>query len=126
VAADGKSLEKLARRALSGKGAHVGTRNVFSGLGWQAAGSKPRGVPHSVYQLLKHMSYWQDWVVAWLEGKNPAAPRHPEAGLRKPPPPVGPSGTRPCGSFVGGSGSSSAPVAALVSRPSEAGRADSR
>jgi hypothetical protein len=26
--------------------------------------------------LLKHMSYWQDWVVAWLEGESPAGPRH--------------------------------------------------
>jgi hypothetical protein len=76
MSADGKALEKLARRALSGKGAHVETNKVFSGLDWKAAGSKPRGVPHSVYQLLRHMSYWQDWVVQWLKGKDPAVPRH--------------------------------------------------
>jgi uncharacterized damage-inducible protein DinB len=74
--ADSKALEKLARRALSGKDAHVATKEVFSGLDWQAAGSKPRSVPHSLYQLLKHMSYWQDWVVQWLAGKNPGVPRH--------------------------------------------------
>lgn len=76
MGADSKALEKLARRALSGKGAHVATKDVFSGVAWQAAGSKPRGVSHSLYQLLKHMSYWQDWVVAWLEGRSPAAPLH--------------------------------------------------
>jgi hypothetical protein len=73
---DGMTLEKLARRALSGKGSHVKTKDVFSGLEWRAAGLKPHGVPHSVYQLLMHMSFWQDWVVGWLVGRNPAVPRH--------------------------------------------------
>ena len=76
MGAGGKALEELARRALSGKGSHVKTKDVFSGLEWRAAGLKPHGVPHSVYQLLMHMSFWQDWVVAWLAGKDPAVPRH--------------------------------------------------
>lgn len=76
MGADTKALEKIARRALSGKDSHVETGEVFSGLDWRAAGSKPRGAPHSVYQLVEHMSYWQDWAVAWLEGKTPAVPRH--------------------------------------------------
>ena len=76
MSADGKAQQKLARRALSGNGSHSATRDVFAGLDWRAAGKRPRGVPHSVYQLLKHMSYWQDWVVAWLEGESPATPRH--------------------------------------------------
>ena len=76
MSAESKALEKLARYALSGKGAHVATKDVFSGLGWQAAGSKPRRVSHSLYQLLKHMSFWQDWVVQWLKGQSPVVPRH--------------------------------------------------
>jgi hypothetical protein len=76
MSADGRGLEKLARRALSGKGAHVETKDVFSGLDWDTGGSKPRGASHSVYEILKHMSYWQDWVVEWLKGKDPALPRH--------------------------------------------------
>ena len=76
MSADGKGPERLARRALSGRSSHVETKEVFSGLDWKAAGSKPRGAPHSIYQLLKHMSYWQDWVVAWLKGESPAVPRH--------------------------------------------------
>ena len=73
---DGNALEKLARRALSGEGANVETRTVFAGIDWKAAGAKPDGALHTVYQLLKHMIYWQDWVVAWLDGENPATPRH--------------------------------------------------
>jgi uncharacterized damage-inducible protein DinB len=53
----------------------VPTKGVFGGLDWKTAGSKPRGI-HSAYQLLEHMAYWQDWVVEWTKGKNPAAPRH--------------------------------------------------
>lgn len=92
--ADGKALEKLARRALSGKGAHVETKDVFSGLDWQAAGSKPLGVSHSVYQLLRHMSYWQDWAVAWVEGERPAVPRHASGSW---PAEAGPSSRRDWG-----------------------------
>jgi uncharacterized damage-inducible protein DinB len=69
-------VEKLARRALSGKGAHVEVQGVFSALDWRVAGSKPRGASHSIYQILRHMSYWQDWVVQWLGGTSPALPRH--------------------------------------------------
>jgi hypothetical protein len=76
MSTDGRGPERIARRALSGKASHAQTKEVFSGLDWKAAGSKPRGVPHSIYQLLKHMSYWQDWAVAWLNGESPAAPRH--------------------------------------------------
>ncbi len=85
MSADGKVLERLARGAISGKGSHVETKDVFSGLDWQAAASKPHGAAHSAYQLLRHMCYWQDWVVTWLEGRKPPTPRgtRPEAGLVK-------------------------------------------
>jgi len=76
MSTDGRTAEKLARRALSGKASHVATKEVFSGLAWKAAGSKPRSVSHSVYELLWHMSFWQDWMVAWLAREKPAAPRH--------------------------------------------------
>jgi uncharacterized damage-inducible protein DinB len=28
-------------------------------------------VAHTVFQLLNHMVFWQDWVVAWLDGQKP-------------------------------------------------------
>jgi uncharacterized damage-inducible protein DinB len=74
--ADSRAGERRARRALSGKGSHVGAGDVCSGLDWKSAGAKPRGAPHSVYEILEHMSYWQDWAVRWFDGEKPAAPRH--------------------------------------------------
>ena len=70
------ALEKVARHAITGEGAHVGTREVFSGLDWKVAGERPPGVPHSLFQLLNHMRYWQDWVIEWLDGGKPPTPRH--------------------------------------------------
>src|SRR5512142_304133 len=98
MSADVKAPGKLARAALSGKGAHVGTKEIFSGLDWRAAGKKPRGVSHSAYQLLMHMSYWQDWVLQWLEGKDPAGPRHASGSWRAE---VGPASLRDWDDAVG-------------------------
>ena len=73
-------LEKAAGNALSGTGSHVATKNLFEGLGWKAAGTRPETVPHSIFQLLNHMSYWQDWVVKWLDGETPPIPKHAAGG----------------------------------------------
>jgi uncharacterized damage-inducible protein DinB len=75
-----KILEKMVGNALSGKGSHVGTKDLFVGLGWKVAGTRPEGAPHSIFQLLNHMSYWQDWVVKWLDGGNPRVPKHASGG----------------------------------------------
>ncbi len=80
MAGSRNTLEKTIGSALSGKGSHVATKTLFAGLGWKAAGARPQGVPHSVFQLLNHMSYWQDWVVKWLDGENPPVPKHASGG----------------------------------------------
>lgn len=69
-------LETALRHALSGHQAHVGTSSVFDGLDWTLAGDRPKNSPHSAYQLLRHMVYWQEWVLEWLDGKRPTTPRH--------------------------------------------------
>jgi hypothetical protein len=69
-------LEKTIGCALSGEGAHAASHNVFEGLDWKLAGSRPAGAPHSLFQLLQHLIYWQDWVIKWLDGKTPSIPKH--------------------------------------------------
>jgi uncharacterized damage-inducible protein DinB len=69
-------LHDIVGRALSGEGAHAGTANAVDGLEWKIAAMQPSGAPHSIYQLLAHVSYWQNWVLQWLDGKDPAIPRH--------------------------------------------------
>lgn len=72
----GMSLDK----ALSGKDAHVEVDGLLDGLNWKLAGVRPHGVPHSVFQLVNHMTYWQEWVARWLDGKRPRPPKHAAGG----------------------------------------------
>ena len=76
MSGDRETLATALSRALSGEGAHVEHRHLFAGLDWKAAGSRPNGVPYSVFELLNHMAYWQDWVVRWLDGRQPPIPAH--------------------------------------------------
>jgi len=69
-------LKSAILHALSGEGAHVGSRGVFDSLDWKLAGNRPTGTPRSLFQLLNHVVYWQNWVVKWLNGKRPATPAH--------------------------------------------------
>ena len=85
-----KILEMTIGNALSGKGAHAATMNLFAGLDWKAAGARPKGVSHSIFQLLNHISYWQDWVVKWLDGENPPIPKHASNGWPSSPGPTAP------------------------------------
>ncbi len=63
-------------RALSGKDSHVDTGSILAGLDWKLAGERPGGAPHSLFQLVNHMIYWQVWAVKWLDGKRPGVPKH--------------------------------------------------
>jgi uncharacterized damage-inducible protein DinB len=59
---------------LTGEGAHVEAKHVLDGLDWSITGNQPEGSPHSIFQVLNHLIYWQDWVVSWLDGENPPIP----------------------------------------------------
>ena len=43
MSGDRRILEKTVGNALSGKGAHVETKNLFAGLNWKVAGTRPEG-----------------------------------------------------------------------------------
>jgi uncharacterized damage-inducible protein DinB len=88
MSTDRKILEKMIGNALSGKGAHVATKDLFAGLNWKLAGTRPEGAPHSAFQLLNHMAFWQDWVVKWLDGESPAIPKHAAGSWPGSPSPV--------------------------------------
>lgn len=84
-------LAKALGDSLSGKGAHAASQDIFDGLDWKLAGERPAGAPHSIFQLLNHLVYWQDWVIAWLDGKSPRVPKHASGSW---PGEVGPAGKR--------------------------------
>jgi uncharacterized damage-inducible protein DinB len=80
MSTDRKVVEKVIANALSGKGAHVAAKNAFEGLDWKQAGAQPEGTGHSVFQLLNHMNFWNQWVVKWLAGQKPPIPKHAPGG----------------------------------------------
>jgi uncharacterized damage-inducible protein DinB len=61
---------------LTGGDAHVATRHVFDGLDWRTAGARVKGSPHTLYELLNHMVFWQQGVLLWLSGRTPPMPEH--------------------------------------------------
>ena len=46
---------------LSGEGGFHGAAAVLEGLTTEQALSKPRGLPHSIAEIVAHMCYWQEW-----------------------------------------------------------------
>ncbi len=74
------SLSKALFMAMEGTESHVKTVNAVEGLSADHAGQKPGGVPHSVFQLLNHLVYWQDMSLVWLGGKTPKWPEHDPEG----------------------------------------------
>ena len=80
MAASDRDIQKTIALALSGKNAHVASKDVVAGLSWRLAGRRPDGAPHSVFQIVNHMTYWQEWVIRWFDGEKPRAPRHAASG----------------------------------------------
>ncbi len=69
-------LAKVVGQALSGRGAHVDTQGALGGLGWELAGSRPADAPFTIFQLVNHLVYWQDFSLQWLDGNKPPTPEH--------------------------------------------------
>ena len=62
---------KFFGNGLHGNPAHVDTAKVFDGLDWQQAGQKAGDLPHSIWELLFHMNYWQTFMLDLLKGDKP-------------------------------------------------------
>jgi len=71
-----EQLREALLRALSGEGAHVEAGKVLDGLDWERAGARPEDSPHSAFQIVNHLVFWQDHALAWLAGEKPPTPAH--------------------------------------------------
>jgi len=76
-------LQKL----LYGQGAHALTLNSLEGLDEKLARERPANATHSIYQILAHMIYWQEYELQKIAGENPSYPAHAgESWLTEPAP----------------------------------------
>ena len=63
-------------KLLSGEGAHARARSVLEAIELAQLGVRPNVAPHSVFEELWHLVYWQDFLLAWAAGERRAYPEH--------------------------------------------------
>jgi uncharacterized damage-inducible protein DinB len=61
---------------LRGKGAHVDPIACIEDISADLAAGHAPGFPHSIGQLIFHMSYWMDYDLRRARGEKPAYPKH--------------------------------------------------
>ena len=65
---DSKLYCELLNNALYGTRAHVSPERAFEGLSWRQVGQEVPNSPHTIWQLLRHLNYWQDRFISRIEG----------------------------------------------------------
>ncbi len=75
------------REQVYGVNSHLHTLHALEGLAPRTAGERPAESPHSIFQVLHHMLYWQDISLARLRGERPERPSSARLGWRAPPAP---------------------------------------
>jgi uncharacterized damage-inducible protein DinB len=70
--------ENLLHQGLDGRSGHVQYESALEDLNYTFAGKKTPGYPHTIFQILNHMIFWQDFLIEVLRGGSPQAPEHAE------------------------------------------------
>ncbi|MHB1628691.1 MAG: DinB family protein [Bacilli bacterium] len=68
--------KQMVMNVLQGRGAYASVNHIFENLDWRLAGQLPEGSPYTIWQLLNHLIYWQDYTLDLLAGKAPTVPEH--------------------------------------------------
>lgn len=68
--------EPTLQELLRGKGAHADPVACVEDVASELAGRKIDGYPHSIWQILGHVSYWIDYELRRIAGERPAYPQH--------------------------------------------------
>ncbi|MEK5546884.1 DinB family protein [Paenibacillus sp. FSL L8-0689] len=61
-------------KSLVGERGHIRVARALPDIDVELAGKKHAEMPYSIYQLLKHMIYWQQFMLEHLEGRKPQLP----------------------------------------------------
>ncbi len=63
---------------------HVHLLHALEGLTAEQAGALPQGAPHSIHQLVAHMTYWQEIGLARVRGDHAPTPEGAADGWTAP------------------------------------------
>lgn len=61
---------------LTGDGAYANVREILKGIELRQLGVRPDVAPHSIYEELWHLVYWQDFLLDWIQGKGRSLPEN--------------------------------------------------
>jgi uncharacterized damage-inducible protein DinB len=64
------------RELVYGKGAHVDPIACVEDISATLATRTVNGYPHSIWQIVEHMSYWMEYEVRRIAGERPSYPTH--------------------------------------------------
>lgn len=73
-------FREAVRRGLRGQGAHVEPDAALEGLSVPQAGARLPGHPHTIWEVLGHVVFWQEQWITAVKGGTPVLPKHAEGG----------------------------------------------
>jgi uncharacterized damage-inducible protein DinB len=73
---------------LHGKAAHADPLACIEDLSPESAARQVKGFPHSIGQLIFHMSYWMDYELRRIRGEKPIYPEHSSVSFPPAPSPA--------------------------------------
>ena len=75
--------DRTLRELVYGKGAHVDPVACVEDISAELATRTLAGYPHSIWQIVEHMSYWMDFELRKIAGE---VPKYPEKAMESWPP----------------------------------------
>jgi uncharacterized damage-inducible protein DinB len=81
---NGTRIREALREQLYGVNSHLHVLHALEGLDPRDAGTSFEDAPHTIFQTVHHMIYWQDIALERLTGQRPAPPAHAEEGWASP------------------------------------------
>ncbi len=72
------------REQVYGVNSHLNTLHALEGVDPAVAGARVPGSPHTIFQILRHMIYWQDISLARLRSEQPERPPSASLGWQSP------------------------------------------
>lgn len=66
----GVNLHELLINALNGINAHINPKNVLEDLKVEIAGKEINGSPHTIWQILKHINFWQEKFISYIKDES--------------------------------------------------------
>jgi uncharacterized damage-inducible protein DinB len=69
-----KSFSDTLIKSLRGERGHLPIKNALLDIDMDLAGKRIEELPYTIFQLVKHMTYWQEFLLLFAQGEKPELP----------------------------------------------------